>query len=180
MSAIIGASWWHSAGTAAATAGPGRPWARGEHGVQAAVYGATSGCARRTGSGRRGTLRPGPCSRQRGRTPGACSGWTSSGGGASRSAIGAVSLPGSLSLSLHKCSNCSMGVRRPSWWFYPLECLNGHIWAPGTITVGWSPCDCPPAVAAHGEVSGAGHLVVWCNQPGCNSRWYRPRCEWRR
>ena len=67
-----------------------------------------------------------------------------------------------------------MGVRRPAWWSYPEQCENGHEWAPGLITVSWSPCDCGTAVAAHGHVSGAGHLAVYCNAAGCRSVWYRP------
>src|SRR6266516_3623724 len=59
-----------------------------------------------------------------------------------------------------------MGVQRPGWWCYPLECQNGHVWAPGTILVGWTPCDCAPAVAAHGSASGAGHLVGLLRAPG--------------
>jgi hypothetical protein len=72
----------------------------------------------------------------------------------------------------------SMTVVRPASWCYPQRCANGHEWGPGLIIVSWTPCDCSPAVAAHGEYSGAGHLTIYCQaSPGCRSVWYRPRCE---
>lgn len=64
-------------------------------------------------------------------------------------------------------------VARPDWWCYPLECPAGHPWAPGRVTVGWMPCDCPAALAR--EV--LGHLWVRCRAEGCPSIWYRPRHE---
>jgi hypothetical protein len=72
-----------------------------------------------------------------------------------------------------------MGVRRPAWWSYPERCENGHEWAPGLITVGWMPCDCPPALAVQERAGGgpSGHLAVYCNVKGCRSVWYRPRHE---
>ena len=61
-----------------------------------------------------------------------------------------------------------MGVQRPSWWCYPLECANGHEWGPGRIILSWMPCDCPPARAAREH--GPGHMVVYCDAaPGCRS-----------
>jgi hypothetical protein len=77
----------------------------------------------------------------------------------------------------YACSNRRMGMRRPVWWNYPEQCQYGHEWGPGLITVNWSPCTCAPAVAARGQVPGAGHLVVGCDTPGCRSRWYEPRHE---
>jgi hypothetical protein len=71
-----------------------------------------------------------------------------------------------------------MDVRLPAWWCYPERCSNGHEWGPGRVIVSWMPCDCPPAVADRGGVSGAGHQVVYCNAAeGCRSVWYSPRCE---
>jgi hypothetical protein len=62
-----------------------------------------------------------------------------------------------------------MAVVRPDWWCYPQRCSNGHEWGPGLIVVSWSPCDCPPAVAASGG-GAAGHLAVYCAaSPGCRS-----------
>jgi len=37
-------------------------------------------------------------------------------------------------------------------------------------------CDCSPAQAAR-TAGPAGHLVVYCQAPGCRSAWYRPRHE---
>ena len=72
------------------------------------------------------------------------------------------------------CSTNGMNaVARPDWWCYPAQCSAGHPWAPGRITVGWMPCDCPNA-RAH-EV--LGHLWVRCRANGCPSIWYRPRHE---
>ncbi len=47
------------------------------------------------------------------------------------------------------------------------------------MIVSWRLCDCPPAVAAHGELAGAGHLVVYCrgDEDRCQSIWYQPRHE---
>jgi hypothetical protein len=45
------------------------------------------------------------------------------------------------------------------------------------VLVSWVPYRCPPAVAARGEVSGAGHQVVPCQAPGCRSVSYPPRCD---
>jgi hypothetical protein len=71
-----------------------------------------------------------------------------------------------------------MTVARPDWWCYPAACSNGHEWGPGRVIVAWRACDCPPAVAAHGAVEGAGHQAVYCNAAeGCRSVWYRPRHE---
>jgi hypothetical protein len=72
------------------------------------------------------------------------------------------------------CSTIGMSaVVRPDWWCYPLQCSAGHPWAPGRVTVGWMPCDCPSA-RAHGVL---GHLWVRCRTEGCPSIWYRPRHE---
>jgi len=65
-------------------------------------------------------------------------------------------------------------VGRPAWWYYPERCANGHEWGPGLITVSWSMCECPPALAAR-TAGPSGHLAVYCNAPGCRSVWYRPR-----
>src|SRR5262249_29961570 len=62
-------------------------------------------------------------------------------------------------------------VVRPEWWSYPVECAAGHPWAPGRVTVGWMPCDCPNS-RANGVL---GHLWVRCRADGCSSIWYRPR-----
>jgi hypothetical protein len=70
-----------------------------------------------------------------------------------------------------------MGLRRPAWWFYPLECENGHEWAPGLVSVSFTRYDCPPVMAAYGETGGHGHLTVACAEPGCTSTWYSPRHE---
>ena len=40
-----------------------------------------------------------------------------------------------------------MDVQRHDWWCYPLQCRNGHPWAPGRVNVSWMPCDCGPAQA---------------------------------
>jgi hypothetical protein len=64
-------------------------------------------------------------------------------------------------------------VVRPDWWCYPLQCPAGHPWAPGRVTVGWMPCDCPNAAANNV----LGHLWVRCRADGCPSIWYRPRHE---
>lgn len=70
------------------------------------------------------------------------------------------------------CSTKRMSsVVRPDWWCYPLQCPAGHPWAPGRVTVGWMPCDCPSVTA--GNV--LGHLWVRCRADGCPSIWYRPR-----
>jgi len=37
------------------------------------------------------------------------------------------------------------------------------------------PCDCAPAQAEREH--GPGHLVVYCQAPGCRSAWYQPRHE---
>jgi len=69
------------------------------------------------------------------------------------------------------CSTNGMSaVVRPDWWCYPLQCSAGHPWAPGRVTVGWMPCDCPNAAA--NKV--LGHLWVRCRAVGCPSIWYRP------
>jgi hypothetical protein len=60
-----------------------------------------------------------------------------------------------------------MGVRRPDWWCYPERRANGHDWAPGQIVVSWMPCECRPAAAAREH--GPGHLVIYCQAPGCRS-----------
>jgi hypothetical protein len=49
-----------------------------------------------------------------------------------------------------------------AWPGYPERCANGHEWGPGLITVSWSMCDCPPAVAAQ-ERAGAA-------RPGADNR----------
>lgn len=70
------------------------------------------------------------------------------------------------------CSTEGMSsVVRPDWWCYPLHCPAGHPWAPGRVTVGWMPCDCPNTVASNV----LGHLWVRCRAEGCPSIWYRPR-----
>ena len=73
-----------------------------------------------------------------------------------------------------------MAVRRPGWWCYPERCSNGHEWGPGLITVSWSLCDCPPALAEQERAGGgpAGHLAVYCAAAkGCRSVWFRPHHE---
>src|SRR5580692_9488951 len=33
---------------------------------------------------------------------------------------------------------------------YPLQCAEGHLWRPGTVTVSWLPCSCAgPGVMGH-------------------------------
>jgi hypothetical protein len=51
----------------------------------------------------------------------------------------------------------------------------GHKWGPGRIIASWMPCECAPAQAEREH--GPGHLVVYCQAPGCRSVWYRPRHE---
>jgi hypothetical protein len=73
-----------------------------------------------------------------------------------------------------------MVVRRPDWWCYPERCASGHEWGPGLITVSWSLCGCPPAVAEQERAGGgpAGHLAVYCAAAkGCRSVWFRPHHE---
>lgn len=53
----------------------------------------------------------------------------------------------------------------PDWWCYPEQCGNGHLWGPGLVRVGWTPCPC---------AGGPGHLRVHCVQPGCHDTWYDP------
>jgi hypothetical protein len=52
----------------------------------------------------------------------------------------------------------------------PLECRAHHPWRPGTVTITWEPCGCPPARAARG-----GHLKVACDEPGRSEVWWSPR-----
>lgn len=74
------------------------------------------------------------------------------------------------------CSSWSVAtVPVPDWWNYPRTCPAGHAWGPGRVLVGWTPCNCPPALAA--QPKGAGHLTVRCDSPGCTARWYKPRHE---
>jgi len=70
-----------------------------------------------------------------------------------------------------------MGVLRPAWWDYPLECENGHEWGPGRVIVSFARCDCAPVRAAYPERGSRGHLSVACREPGCRSVWYSPRHE---
>ena len=49
------------------------------------------------------------------------------------------------------------------------ECQLHHPWRPGTVTITWEPCDCPPAQAARG-----GHIKVSCNAPRCGETWWSP------
>ncbi len=62
------------------------------------------------------------------------------------------------------------GDWRPAWWCYPERCPHGHEWAPGQVTVGWMPCDCPQALGQPGR----GHLWVRCRADGCLAIWYQP------
>jgi hypothetical protein len=62
----------------------------------------------------------------------------------------------------------------PAWWFYPLQCEQGHPWAPGKVLVSYVFCECPPVRAAYGDQDGIGHLTVQCGEPGCRSKWYSP------
>ncbi|HXW45403.1 MAG TPA: hypothetical protein VEL03_11485 [Streptosporangiaceae bacterium] len=64
-------------------------------------------------------------------------------------------------------------IVRPDWWCYPRQCPAGHPWAPGRVTVGWMPCDCPAALATEG----LGHLWVRCRADGCPAIWYQPPHE---
>jgi len=57
-------------------------------------------------------------------------------------------------------------VSRVPW---PAECRLHHPWLPGTVTITWEPCDCPPARAARD-----GHLMVSCNAPRCQETWCSP------
>jgi hypothetical protein len=52
----------------------------------------------------------------------------------------------------------------------PLACRARHPWLPGTVTITWEPCSCPPAQTARG-----GHLKVACDEPGCTELWWSPR-----
>src|SRR6185437_12086834 len=62
-------------------------------------------------------------------------------------------------------------------WAYPVACEHGHEWGPGLVLVGWQSCSCPTARADLPK--GWGHVVVHCDAaPGCESRWYRPPCDW--
>ncbi len=70
-----------------------------------------------------------------------------------------------------------VGVRRPDWWYYPLECEHGHEWGPGRVLVSWQRCHCAPARAAHPDRHAWGHLTVTCRAPGCGWTWYEPRHE---
>jgi hypothetical protein len=55
----------------------------------------------------------------------------------------------------------------PDWWNYPVQCRQGHPWAPGKVTVSWVVCGC---------AGGDGHLRVSCRADGCPSAaWYKPR-----
>jgi hypothetical protein len=56
----------------------------------------------------------------------------------------------------------------PSWWTYPAQCANGHVWGPGRVTIGWTSCLCAE------RKPGAGHIRVHCREPGCDSTWYDP------
>jgi hypothetical protein len=60
--------------------------------------------------------------------------------------------------------------KQSDWLAFPLECRAHHPWRPGTVTISWEPCGCPPAQAARG-----GHLKVACGEPGCTEVWWRPR-----
>ncbi|HEY2307844.1 MAG TPA: hypothetical protein VGI05_18390 [Streptosporangiaceae bacterium] len=66
-------------------------------------------------------------------------------------------------------------MQRPAWWKFPEACAYGHEWGPGRVIVSWMLCDCPPALASSSR--SFGHLVVSCQEPGCRSRWYKPRHE---
>ncbi len=63
-------------------------------------------------------------------------------------------------------------LRSTSWAngaFWPAECRLHHPWKPGTVTITWEPCDCPPARAARD-----GHVKVKCNAPRCEETWWSP------
>ena len=62
------------------------------------------------------------------------------------------------------CSNNLVDVRRPDWWCYPTACQYGHEWAPGTVIVSWTPCDC--ANVRTGDPPRFGHLTVSCQAEG--------------
>ena len=66
-----------------------------------------------------------------------------------------------------------MDVKRPWWWSYPVECGNGHIWAPGKVNVSWEPCQCRPAREA--QPRGSGHRTIACRTPGCDYVAYEPQ-----
>jgi hypothetical protein len=67
----------------------------------------------------------------------------------------------------YTCSNRAYGGRRPDWWCYPERRANGHDWAPGRIVVPWMPRERRPAAAAREH--DPGHLVIYCQAPGCRS-----------
>ena len=67
-----------------------------------------------------------------------------------------------------------MSLRCPAWWFYPLQCENGHEWGPGRVLVSFTRCHCAPVQEAYGETGGLGHLTVACRVPGFRSKWYDP------
>lgn len=56
----------------------------------------------------------------------------------------------------------------------PAQCPRGHYPAPGTIIRKWTPCDCPPAMAA--RTAGWGHDTVICRV--CEDEGYRAVCGW--
>ncbi|HXP21416.1 MAG TPA: hypothetical protein VN840_17370 [Streptosporangiaceae bacterium] len=56
--------------------------------------------------------------------------------------------------------------RYPDW---PAECRLGHPWRPGTVTIEWTACDCPPALTARGT-----HLTVRCGHERCEETWQSP------
>jgi hypothetical protein len=54
-----------------------------------------------------------------------------------------------------------------------MDCGNGHVRAPGKISVSWL----PRSVCSGGQANHNGHLRVSCRTHGCSPVWHKPRHE---
>jgi hypothetical protein len=54
-----------------------------------------------------------------------------------------------------------MGVRRPAWLFYPLECEHGHEWGPGRVLVSWQLGWKTPGEVRHFPLAQRDEAIAW-------------------